>query len=307
MRHSGAYVSPRYYTTLDPWTPHKDSEIFAHNFTLVPATTEQSTKGIEDGDKVTLQRWDVKKPCHSEDLPFEDSLIYGKFIAAAMVARMITHLTLRMSRTDWWTWEDDPDTENNNQKLSLDPALGRKTMPSPQTMIALADSRRAGHHPQYDARDHETWGAAIGGLPDLKTFELVLETFAPKKKQLETVVECARTWKFPIKDTEYELVCDDRIEAMQWRLPGDESEDASEENNTASEHNEDLFKADNDTPEENEEISEGEQSEDDSDLDLQYSDSDSEADYSTESWVRECTEFEVRVVRFRRRRVNNST
>jgi len=55
-----------------------------------------------------------------------------------------------------------------------------------------------------------------GNLRDLKTFELVLETFAAKKHQLDTVVECARTWRFPLQGTRYELVHDGSVEAMKW-------------------------------------------------------------------------------------------
>lgn len=56
-------------------------------------------------------------------------------------------------------------------------------------MVALAASRRSGQHPDYTS----TWGGDIGKLPDLKTLELVLETFSAKKHQLDTVVECATT------------------------------------------------------------------------------------------------------------------
>lgn len=79
-------------------------------------------------------------------------------------------------------------------------------------MISLAEQRRAGHHPVYDG----SWGTAIGNLPDLKTFELVLETFLEKKTQLEVVVDCAKTWKFPLKDLQYELVCDGKVEDLKW-------------------------------------------------------------------------------------------
>jgi hypothetical protein len=56
-------------------------------------------------------------------------------------------------------------------------------------MLDLAVARRSGQHPVYNS----TWGAAIGALQDLKTLELILETFSVKQHQLETVVECAKT------------------------------------------------------------------------------------------------------------------
>ncbi|KAF2449917.1 hypothetical protein P171DRAFT_507731 [Karstenula rhodostoma CBS 690.94] len=83
-------------------------------------------------------------------------------------------------------------------------------------MLALAASRRSGDHPAYDEPDSETWGAAVGALPDLKMFELILEAIVPKEQQLGTVVECATKWKFPLKGTPYELVCDGKTGALQW-------------------------------------------------------------------------------------------
>ena len=80
-------------------------------------------------------------------------------------------------------------------------------------MLDLADARRSGQHPEYTS----TWGGIIGSLPDFKTFELVLETFTAKKRQLDTVVECASTWKFPLRDTRYELVHDGSVESLNWK------------------------------------------------------------------------------------------
>lgn len=85
-------------------------------------------------------------------------------------------------------------------------------------MLALAAARRSGQHLVYDA----TWGAAIGKLQDLKTLELILETFSVKQRQLDTVVECAKTWKFPLRDTQHELSYDERAESMQWTKASDE-------------------------------------------------------------------------------------
>ncbi|CAI6334221.1 unnamed protein product [Periconia digitata] len=311
LRYEGAYCSPRYYNSLHSWNSSDPPEVSSHNFKLVPATIENSPYGPEDGNKVQLPRWDMVEfegPDYDEynETYTQVCKVMGKFTAAAMVARRLTHLTLRLSRTDWWTWEDDPNTTDNDKQLALDPFLGgRKSRPLLHEMVELANMRRAGYHPAYDDMpptpaswslthpvnstpwyhepDNDTWGAAIGIMPDLKTFELVLETFAPKKRQLETVVECARTWKFPLKGTEYELVCDNKVEALQWRLPASEDQNASQKSEDVSEQNEGAS-------EETSEESEYEFSEDDD-----------------ESWHRSCTEFEVRVVRFKRRKVEWSS
>lgn len=91
-------------------------------------------------------------------------------------------------------------------------------------MLKLAEQRRNGEHPQYQTGKQEedwTWGAAISMLPNLRTFELVLETFLEKKKQLEVVVDCAKTWKFPLKNTQYELACDEKVEVLAWSSAND--------------------------------------------------------------------------------------
>lgn len=125
---------------------------------------------------------------------------------------------------DWWTWTDDPETTDNEEKLALDPACGRTTRPFVTDMLRLAEQRRNGQHPQYAEGTHEgdwTWGAAISMLSDLKTFELVLETFSEKRKQLEVVVDCAKTWKFPLNGTQYELICDGKVEVLTWSSAND--------------------------------------------------------------------------------------
>ncbi|PVI02297.1 hypothetical protein DM02DRAFT_670600 [Periconia macrospinosa] len=298
LRHSGAYGSPRYYNTLQSYAFRKPPEVTTHNFALVPVPIEYS-KDIADGDKVKLHRWDVEM---SEDPEHQEMggkcQVWGKFTAAAMVARKLTRLTLRMSRTDWWTWTDDPNTVDNDKQLALDPACGgRKPRPLLHDMLALANARRDGHHPQYDEPREEprgvpkalehvrhlldhtperdgprggTWGAAIGALPDLETFELVLETFLPKKKQLETVVECAKTWRFPLKGTKYELVCDNKIKSMQWSMDIDDKANVMQTSDDHSSRPDDDF-------------------------------------FPDVPWLRNCTDFEVRIVRFRRTRVDRSS
>ncbi|KAJ4360714.1 uncharacterized protein N0V89_001281 [Didymosphaeria variabile] len=343
LRHSGAYVSPRYYSTTRSLSSRPKPEVSAHNFALVPASDRNCEKGIKDGDKVTLERYDVETYYDPEDEIGYGQLCYvkGKFIARSMVARRLTHLTLRMSRTDWWTWGDDPSAVDSDKQLALDPACGG-TIPRPtiDDMLNLATSRRNGCHPSYDESGSETWGSAIGALPDLKTFELILETFSPKKQQLENVVDCARTWKFPLKGTQYEMVCDHKIESLQWGLPEhrdgnvDGMERMSDEQNQAQDQrhpapytlrdNVDpapssassslrqrfrhrFFKRSREPPK-TKSIAILPQWNPPASQDwVQPSQSPSlyEDDFHPEiSWLRGCTEFEVRVVRFKRRRAD---
>ncbi|KAL1612794.1 hypothetical protein SLS60_001023 [Paraconiothyrium brasiliense] len=101
---------------------------------------------------------------------------------------------------------------NIEEQLALDPAYGVTSRPLLTDMLSLAAQRREGQHPVYN----DSWGTAIGNLPDLKTFELILETFMEKRSQLEVVVDCAQTWKFPLRDTQYELACDGRVVDLRW-------------------------------------------------------------------------------------------
>jgi hypothetical protein len=167
-------------------------------------------------------------------------------------ARPITHLTLRIQHTDWWTWTDRPGCTNQRHHLGLDPAVGdgradHLTRPTAPRMRALAESRRAGHHPEI--QPGVGWAHTVGMMPDLKRLELVLETFAAKKRQLEDVADAAKTWRFPIVDEPYELVWDGEMGVSSWSMRGLSTEQQEE------------------------------------------------------VWHKSATEFEVRVVRFVRRRV----
>ena len=72
-------------------------------------------------------------------------------------------------------------------------------------MRQFAEAHRAGAAVENKSTD-TPWGKTIGQLPGLKTPELVLETFVEKKLQLDAVVECSKTWSFPIKNVPYSLV-----------------------------------------------------------------------------------------------------
>lgn len=242
---------------------------------------------------------------------------------------------LSRSRTDWWTWTDDPKTTDSNKQLALDPACGKTTRPLVADMLALAASRRAGQPPVYDM----TWGAAIGVLQDLKTLELILETFSVKKHQLKTVVECAKTWKFPLKDTQYELTCDGKVESMKWAKAADEdsgwvtdsepgSEDmdldngysSSDEQSEGHDSYEEALRGDQEresVSNENGGLDESSDEQEPVNIELLQDDDsisspvynyDGDADdwqsLPDEPWLHTATEFKVRIVRFRRRRTD---
>ncbi|KAJ7859538.1 hypothetical protein B0H14DRAFT_3446660 [Mycena olivaceomarginata] len=116
-------------------------------------------------------------------------------------ASPITHLTIRMDRADWWTWGDYPPRAPDGG-LALDPGMGDGGLkrPSVSGMLAAADVRRTRAAQGLPPAPYppECWGRRIGLFKDLTRLTLYLETFAWRVAELDKVVECAKTWQFPI-------------------------------------------------------------------------------------------------------------
>jgi hypothetical protein len=95
LRHLGAYVAPRFYSVTRP--EHRpEGQVGAHNFALT-SPSEKSADVIKDGDKVTLRRYEYETmETEDPEYPTGQILVTGKYTARAMVARPLTHLTLRM-------------------------------------------------------------------------------------------------------------------------------------------------------------------------------------------------------------------
>ncbi|KAI8933643.1 hypothetical protein NX059_009366 [Plenodomus lindquistii] len=96
---------------------------------------------------------------------------------------------------------------NGNQQLAIDRALGDGSdnpdiRPTQTRMRELTDQRRTGRFDKTHAPSSSTWGAVVGSIPGTKSLELALETFVEKKLQLDTLVECAKMWKYPIADSQ---------------------------------------------------------------------------------------------------------
>jgi hypothetical protein len=132
-----------------------------------------------------------------------------------MTARPLVKLTIRISRTDWWTWTDAP--TNTRSQLGLDPSIGDgsvRNRPTTAVMLQLAEDRRRGWWRGYT--DPLCWGNTISKFQSLKEFTLILETFAAKKSQLDNVVQSAKTWKFPMGE-HHELKYAGKVESSTWR------------------------------------------------------------------------------------------
>lgn len=216
-RHQGAVIAPRFYQETRHIYPGNVLQSF--NFGLMSVTP------CKDGVPVSL----ATSPHFYPQRKLNDP---GFSTNRVMVARPITRLTIRMSRTDWWTWADYPSSTAVNQ-LGLDPAFGDggsndNERPVQPRMLHLAAERQAGRWPNPYYKDPAptryvgTWGAVIAKLPDLKVLELVLETFSGKKAQLDSVIDCARLWRFPLDPDsgkeQWELVWDGKVGVENWKF-----------------------------------------------------------------------------------------
>lgn len=280
-KHGGAYIIPRYFqrTGYGHWGLAPGCTMFG----LKEAMYLHRDKP-QDGDEIPVI---YKSVFYDKDHPSRGA---GS-VARAMVARPLTRLTIRLSHTDWWTWTDDPSEPGPFQRLRLDPSFGDTEdlvdSVSADTMVEWAARRRTGQHPDFG----NNWGSIIARMPDLKTFELILETFEAKKKQLVTVVECAKTWRFPLLETSYEMVWDGRVESANWQKESEESAQPTEDNGP------DYDPFDDPMPEVDPFLDEM--------LNMFEIDEVFEQEEAEEGtyWMDANTAFEVRIVRFTRRKM----
>lgn len=139
------------------------------------------------------------------------------------VPRVIDKLTLRLGRTEWWTWEDPPlpassaTHDTDHPQLALDPELGDGSVHRrPTTLLMLAETSKRRQGEWQDWSDPQCWGAQVAAFKGLKELVCIFETFAQKAAQLDTIVDCAKTWRFPMGDG-YDLRWDGHsIEQTSW-------------------------------------------------------------------------------------------
>ncbi|PVI08374.1 hypothetical protein DM02DRAFT_647743 [Periconia macrospinosa] len=146
----------------------------------------------------------------------------------SMVARPLTHLTLRLNRDDWRYAQCNPLRKNSAEELCFDPAIFSSstigtwhprsipgnTLYTIHDMLYLDSQRRANITPEFEK---DSLNSVIFSIPSLQTLDIVLETYAPKRAQLERVVECGKQWTFPITDTRERLIWTGRISEEKRR------------------------------------------------------------------------------------------
>jgi hypothetical protein len=209
-RHDGAYVAPREYKTS--CGRRRAMTAFPHSFNacLIPAPSTSPPP------RHVLAHLLASQPSHPDDAALQPP---WRAAARVALARPLARLTLRLGHADWWTWTDDPACTRDTQRLALDPACGDGgddpgSRPTASRMRCLAALRRSGQHPAV--MPGVGWAATIAAMPDLRSLELVLETFRAKQKQLEDVVDAAKTWVFPLEGGMWELAWDGEVRASGW-------------------------------------------------------------------------------------------
>ncbi|KAI8954495.1 hypothetical protein F4801DRAFT_504716 [Xylaria longipes] len=145
-------------------------------------------------------------------------------IRSIFMGKKITHLTLRMSRTDWWAWTSCPQAgaDDPHEALRLEPMINVTERRETSTaMLEGYEARKEGRQPDFNLDEFENqgrWGMQFAEYwPDLQTLELVLETYVMKEDQLDSVVKCAKLWTFPLNDGK-QLEWNGKVESsVRWR------------------------------------------------------------------------------------------
>lgn len=213
-RSNGAYITPRRYKSLrGPRAMIEYPDSF--NFSLIPTSTLTN-------HEIQPRHFLSHLLGHRDDYS-NDSAPPWPSAMRVMLAKPITSLTLRLQHSDWWSWTDDPASTEPLHHLGLDPCVGDGrahplVRPTAPRMRALAEARRAGNHP--DVVPDVGWADAVSQMRDLRSLELVLETYAAKKRQLEDVVEASKTWVFPLAETKFELAWDGQVGLSSWSMKG---------------------------------------------------------------------------------------
>ncbi|KAI3331717.1 hypothetical protein HD806DRAFT_529497 [Xylariaceae sp. AK1471] len=150
-------------------------------------------------------------PKETKPLSFDKPLRPGAAETRAALTRSIfrgkkiTHLTIRMSRTDWWAWTTCPQAgaDDPHKALRLEPMINvTERQEASSAMLQGYEARKEGREPDFDLDEFEKpgrWGMQFAEYwPDLQNLELVLETYVKKENQLDEVVKCAKLWTFPL-------------------------------------------------------------------------------------------------------------
>lgn len=107
-------------------------------------------------------------------------------------------ITITIRHTDWWY-----NLLGENSPLALDPKRKGR-------------ARVGDWVPDEHPYESGSWGSRFANLKGLKKFEMELETIEAKRKELDTIVERAQSWKFPLGDSNVLVMDEENIEMSAW-------------------------------------------------------------------------------------------
>lgn len=114
----------------------------------------------------------------------------------------VENLRITIRRTDWWHWE-------NNQRLKINPFKGNVDERTMQEDMAIDHG-----NPPFRPK---VWGLAFQHLPNLKSLRIDLETSEDQVAELQTIVDWAVKWKFPLTEGRHLSTAGQQVELMSWQ------------------------------------------------------------------------------------------
>ncbi|KAI0394708.1 hypothetical protein F5Y17DRAFT_239184 [Xylariaceae sp. FL0594] len=167
-RHQGRAPTGLFHTDYDSFGPYEDSH-------ALPSGTSPDPDAAEN---------------------------HSALVRKITMGKRITHLTLQLSRSDWWTWTSKPQ-DDPHERLRLEPMMNLTARrDTASAMERGCEARKEGRQPDFDLGEFEKqscWGMQFAEhWPDLQRLELALEVHDIKEDQLDSVIRCAKLWTFPL-------------------------------------------------------------------------------------------------------------
>lgn len=122
------------------------------------------------------------------------------------VMQTIEKMTITLRRGDWWFWE-------NGCALGINPQRGAAT-----DDLMRADWKLEAQG-QVIPWDENAWGCSFKHLRALQELEFEFETTFYEERQLQDIVEHARTWRFPMGEGRVLSTARQKVHRSTWRGP----------------------------------------------------------------------------------------
>jgi hypothetical protein len=137
-----------------------------------------------------------------------------KEIADKSYMTNVERLKITITRRDWW-WNEKNVPLFIHPKRIVHSRLGAKEMLATIKLEKTAKQEGRELEPFMD----NAWGAVFKKFPSLKELEFEFETSDDKKADLETIVDWAKTWKFPMSDGMVLSADDSVVQRSTWIGP----------------------------------------------------------------------------------------